>query len=268
MFVHGREAYRRNSFLVLYTFYKNVLYISTQWYFGFWSAFSGQPLYEPFIYQLYNVTMTSFPIMYFACFDFEYLKDEFLERPLLYKIGLNHECYSVKNFLQYVLYGLWHASILYLTGYQALLKSGQTMDDGKEFGIDVAGNHVYVVCILVANYIVVQRCNNYTGFGEMLTALMCFAAFFFMYVQSAFDMKFPQLYLIFGPMYTQSSIWVSMFLGIIQAWVFEFFVSRFSTLISPHLDWKKWSFKGNDFEELGEESSKNEGGNVSEVNQD
>ena len=69
-------------------------------------------------------------------------------------------------------------------------------------------------------------------------------------------------------MYTQSSIWVSMFLGIIQAWVFEFFVSRFSTLISPHLDWKKWSFKGNDFEELGEESSKNEGGNVSEVNQD
>ena len=29
MFVHGREAYRRNSFLVLYTFYKNILYIST-----------------------------------------------------------------------------------------------------------------------------------------------------------------------------------------------------------------------------------------------
>lgn len=29
MFIHGREAYRRNSFLVLYTFYKNILYILT-----------------------------------------------------------------------------------------------------------------------------------------------------------------------------------------------------------------------------------------------
>jgi len=29
MFVHGREAYRRNSLLILYNFYKNVLYIST-----------------------------------------------------------------------------------------------------------------------------------------------------------------------------------------------------------------------------------------------
>lgn len=72
LFFHGREAYRRNSYLILYTFYKNFLYVMTQFYFGFWSAFSGQTLYEQFIYQLYNITMTSLPIMWFATFDFEY----------------------------------------------------------------------------------------------------------------------------------------------------------------------------------------------------
>jgi len=41
MFIHGREAYRRNSMLIKYNFYKNVLYVMTQYYFGFWSAFSG-----------------------------------------------------------------------------------------------------------------------------------------------------------------------------------------------------------------------------------
>ena len=46
LFFHGREAYRRNSFMVLYTFYKNFLYVMTQFYFGFYSAFSGQTLYE------------------------------------------------------------------------------------------------------------------------------------------------------------------------------------------------------------------------------
>lgn len=70
LFLHGREAYRRNSFLMLYTFYKNFLYVTTQFFFGFNSAFTGQTLYEPFIYQLYNMTMTSVPIMVYSIFDF------------------------------------------------------------------------------------------------------------------------------------------------------------------------------------------------------
>lgn len=74
LFFHGREAYRRNSLLILYVFYKNFLYVLTQFYFGFESAFSGQPLYEQFIYQLYNITMTSLPIMWYALYDFEYEK--------------------------------------------------------------------------------------------------------------------------------------------------------------------------------------------------
>jgi phospholipid-transporting ATPase len=46
LFFHGREAYRRNSYFILYNFYKNFLYVVTQFYFGFWAAFAGQPLYE------------------------------------------------------------------------------------------------------------------------------------------------------------------------------------------------------------------------------
>tara|TARA_B110000285_G_C15032967_1_gene567736 strand:+ start:326 stop:625 length:300 start_codon:yes stop_codon:yes gene_type:complete len=41
LFVHGRESYRRNSMLIKYTFYKNVLYVIPQYYLGFWSTFSG-----------------------------------------------------------------------------------------------------------------------------------------------------------------------------------------------------------------------------------
>lgn len=37
MFVHGREAYRRNSYLVLYMFYKNVLVVLPLFFYGFWS---------------------------------------------------------------------------------------------------------------------------------------------------------------------------------------------------------------------------------------
>ena len=128
MFVHGREAYRRNSMLILYNFYKNVMYVTAQYFFGFFSAFSGQPLYEPMIYQLYNITMTSVPIMFYSLFDFEYEKDSenshassrkhyFMKHPYLYKIGLNSECFGIGHYLKWVLYGLFHAFLIYLFNF-------------------------------------------------------------------------------------------------------------------------------------------------------
>jgi len=75
LFFHGREAYRRNSLLVLYNFYKNFLYVVPQFYFGFYAAFAGQPLYEQLIYQMYNITMTSMPILWYCVYDFQHKKD-------------------------------------------------------------------------------------------------------------------------------------------------------------------------------------------------
>lgn len=70
LFVHGRECYRRNSDLVCYTFYKNMLYVLAQFWFGFYSVFSGQTLYDSFIYQMFNISFTGLPIMWYAVFDF------------------------------------------------------------------------------------------------------------------------------------------------------------------------------------------------------
>ena len=74
LFYHGRESYRRNSLLCLYMFYKNILYVIPQYWYGFVSAFSGQTLYESVLYQGYNIVFTAFPIMWFAIFDQEFEK--------------------------------------------------------------------------------------------------------------------------------------------------------------------------------------------------
>jgi len=69
MFTHGREAYRRNSYLILYMFYKNVLYVLPIFYFGFLSKFSGTPFYNVVMYQCYNVFFTGMPICWYCTFD-------------------------------------------------------------------------------------------------------------------------------------------------------------------------------------------------------
>lgn len=72
IFVHGREAHRRNAMLINYSFYKNVLYIAVQYIFSLWSGYSGQPLYDGLIYQCYNLFFTSLPIFFYCTFDQEY----------------------------------------------------------------------------------------------------------------------------------------------------------------------------------------------------
>jgi len=110
MFVHGRECNRRNSMLVLYIFYKNVLYITCMYIFGFWSLFSGQVLYEAIMYQNYNITLTSLPIMFYCLFDFEYLKTApstdkdkkglyLMEHPRLFKQSMDGEYFSLFKFV-------------------------------------------------------------------------------------------------------------------------------------------------------------------------
>lgn len=79
LFCHGREAYRRNTYLISYMFYKNVLYVIPIWMFGWLSFFSGTPIYNNILYQLYNIVFTSIPIIWFAVFDWEHDKETFLK---------------------------------------------------------------------------------------------------------------------------------------------------------------------------------------------
>ena len=107
LFCHGREAYRRNSYLVSYMFYKNVLEVTPVWVYGFLSCFSGTFFYNTVLYTDYNVQFTGFPIIWFACYDWEYSKEVLLSRPKLYKIGLNNVYFNKTVFWRWFFYAVW-----------------------------------------------------------------------------------------------------------------------------------------------------------------
>lgn len=102
LMIHGRECYRRNSDLVCWNFYKNMLYIVTQFWFGAYSVFSGQPLYEPYLYQMFNFTNTAISIFYYAWFDYEFEKKVFMQRPELYQKGIKNENFTHFRFMTWI----------------------------------------------------------------------------------------------------------------------------------------------------------------------
>jgi phospholipid-transporting ATPase len=75
LFYYGREAYRKNSALVLYNFYKNMIYILPQFWNGFYNGLSGNNLYESVLFQCFNIVFAAFPIVIFSTLDEDSLGD-------------------------------------------------------------------------------------------------------------------------------------------------------------------------------------------------
>ncbi|CDW77273.1 phospholipid-translocating p-type flippase family [Stylonychia lemnae] len=61
--IHGRLAYIRNCDLILYFFYKNIVFTLPQVFYAFIAAYSGQTIYDDWYITFYNLFFTSLPLM-------------------------------------------------------------------------------------------------------------------------------------------------------------------------------------------------------------
>lgn len=117
LYVHGRESYRKNSFVVCYNFYKNVLFVLPQFWFGIQSGFSGQPLYDPWIYQLYNIFFSCLPIIWFGIYDKEEKHKLLMKDFSLYFAGMIGKLFHSIRFWKWILYGALQGFIIYIFCY-------------------------------------------------------------------------------------------------------------------------------------------------------
>jgi phospholipid-transporting ATPase len=62
LFVHGRWSYIRISEMILYFFYKNMIFTIPQFYFAFIDAFSARAVFDDFYITFYNLVFTAFPL--------------------------------------------------------------------------------------------------------------------------------------------------------------------------------------------------------------
>jgi phospholipid-transporting ATPase len=112
LFVHGREAYRRNCYLIMYMFYKNIILVIPVWTFGWFSLMSGTEIYNNVFQNLYNLVYTAMPIIWFAVFDWEHKKEDLLAHPKYYSIGLNDVFFNTAAFWRWFVYAVWQGILL------------------------------------------------------------------------------------------------------------------------------------------------------------
>jgi phospholipid-transporting ATPase len=82
--VHGRYSLIRNSVLIQYSFYKNLAYCLTQFFFAFYNGFSGQTIYDSWVIVCYNMVFTLLPPLAMGLFEYDVRDDALLKHPELY----------------------------------------------------------------------------------------------------------------------------------------------------------------------------------------
>jgi phospholipid-transporting ATPase len=115
--IHGRMNYIRIAEMILYFFFKNFIFTIPQFYYSFYSAFSGQTLYDDWYVSLYNMFFTSLPLLVKAILEQDVNDNdgEFVRKmiPYTYYMGREGLLFSIPQFLWNILLAVLESILLY-----------------------------------------------------------------------------------------------------------------------------------------------------------
>ncbi|XP_055298222.1 phospholipid-transporting ATPase 11C isoform X2 [Sitodiplosis mosellana] len=155
LLVHGHFFSYRFSILVLYFFYKNLVFMLIQVYFQLHNQFSAQTIYASIFLTFYNVMYTSMPILLLSITEKPYREDQLLKNPSLYMENSGNKRITWKYFLAWITLAVFHSMVVYFIGYAFWMENNMKTNDLDSFGAFMIHNVVFVVTIklwLISRY--------------------------------------------------------------------------------------------------------------------
>jgi len=195
LLVHGAFSYYRVSRLILFSFYKNIVFLAMELWFAIYSCWSGQILFERWTIAFYNVLFTAVPPLALGLFDQSHNAQVSYDCPQLYKTSRSDQRFNLKIFCIWVLNGrhplivnylnrIWvvvtemlfliHAAVVHsMTIFWFLLyvfHNDVVWSDGRSSGYLVLGNTVYTCVVVTVSLKALLEATSWTWF---LVAATC-----------------------------------------------------------------------------------------------
>ncbi|XP_077216942.1 putative phospholipid-transporting ATPase 4 isoform X2 [Tasmannia lanceolata] len=131
--VHGHWCYKRIAQMVCYFFYKNIAFGLTLFYFEAFTGFSGQSVYDDRYMLLFNVILTSLPVISLGVFEQDVSSEVCLQFPALYQQGPRNLFFDWYRIIGWMANGLYASLIIFFLNLiifydQAFRSGGQTAD--------------------------------------------------------------------------------------------------------------------------------------------
>lgn len=131
--VHGHWCYKRIAQMICYFFYKNIAFGLTLFYFEAYTGFSGQSVYDDWYMLLFNVILTSLPVISLGVFEQDVSSEICLQFPALYQQGPRNLFFDWYRIIGWMVNGVYSSVVIFfLTVHiiynQAFRAGGQTAD--------------------------------------------------------------------------------------------------------------------------------------------
>ncbi|KAI5332197.1 hypothetical protein L3X38_022326 [Prunus dulcis] len=99
LIVHGHWCYKRISKMILYFVYKNIAFGLTLFYYELYTRFAGEVLYDDWYMALFNVILTSLPVISLGVLEQDVSSEVCLQFPALYQQGQKNIYFTWKRIL-------------------------------------------------------------------------------------------------------------------------------------------------------------------------
>lgn len=189
-----------------------------QFMFGYYSVFSGQTMYEKWIYQIYNVTFTGLHNIWYALFDFEFEKEVFMTTPIFYSIGMQNLVFNMKEFWIWVAYACLQALMILMVCFYTA--EDTQIENGKTFNFWAGGHHVYMNCVLLANLIILKMQHAYTGVNIVIVTLQI-CSFFFLLWYFSMELQTDVIYRFMSEFVSSKTAWLGCFFVVTSLWTID-----------------------------------------------
>ncbi|KAG1703114.1 hypothetical protein DVH05_008026 [Phytophthora capsici] len=165
LLVHGRWNYRRMAQLVLYIFYKNILFTAAQYWYTLLCGFSGQKFFLESGTQLYNIALTAIPIVAASILDQDVNDEVAMAFPKLYFTGPRDEDINTRIFSLWVVGAIAESIIITFITMHSLQAAGFA---GGSPTMWLEGFIVFTLVVSIANAKLFMFQNSFYFFNYFL----------------------------------------------------------------------------------------------------
>lgn len=235
LFVHGHWNYRRISALVNYVFYKTSILVWTLFFFGGYSAFSGQFLFLDWAYQLHNILFTAFPVLIFGVFDTDLSDATLMDYPAIYAATRGPTLFNARVFLRWSFITFLNAVVCFFVPWIAF--SDDVPDSsGINWGAWPIGLTVYSAVVLTINLKLIFLFRSWTWLHHLTMWASIFSYFGAMFVFSAstiWTLGGVDYYQVMPKLMTSGRFWLALILACTINVMIDLCWEVYSRLIAP-----------------------------------
>jgi phospholipid-translocating ATPase len=152
---------------ICYFFYKNIAFGLTLFYFEAFTGFSGQSVYNDYYLLLFNVVLTSLPVIALGVFEQDVSSEICLQFPALYQQGTKNLFFDWSRILGWMCNGVYASLVIFFLNI-GIIYSQAFRDNGQTADMDAVGTTMFTCIIWAANVQIALTMSHFTWIQHVL----------------------------------------------------------------------------------------------------